>query len=468
MTRKILFATGIVVAVTIASGVLIAFVFHNRVQSEAIEEMSRQARVTASLIEEDLADVRFSPQENPGPQLIRNRAQLNRNLERAKALGGHDRVEAVFTIRGRVIPITDPLEMMRQIPISTQEGVVENVDVNGEQTLVAVERLELREGTLVVAIGRTSTLFPTRQLVLALLLALALGSVLTLGLGVWFSRSLSIRLANVGDTARRVGSGDLTARADVAGRDEISLVANAVNDMAADLETARKREREFLLDVGHDLRSPLTTVRGYAEALDRGDVPPEQMPDVAKAMHRQTDHLSRLVEDVMLLARLETREFTLRPDVVDMGPIVAGIAESYRMRAESASLSLDITDEAGAFAFVDADRVAQIVGNLMDNALRYTPEGGSIGVAVGSTPSQAVLTVRNSGPKISQEDLPHVFERLYAADRYRAVRPSGSGLGLAIVRELVLAMGGSVSATSDESTGTTFAVSFDVKAPTPQ
>jgi signal transduction histidine kinase len=468
MNRKILFATGIVVAVTIASGVLIAFVFHNRVQSDAVEEMSRQARVTASLIEEDLVEVKFAPQKNPGEQLIRNRAQLNRNLERAKALGGHDRVEAVFTIRDRIIPITEPLEMMRELPLSTREGVVQEVDVNGETILVAVERLELNEGTLVVAIGRTTTLFPTGQLVLALLLALFVGSVLTLGLGVWFSRSLSLRLANVGDTARRVGSGDLSARADVAGKDEIASVARAVNDMASDLEAARKREREFLMDVGHDLRTPLTTIRGYAEALDRGDVPQEQMSEVAEAMHRQTDQLSRLVEDVMLLARLETREFTLRPDVVDLSPIVSGIAESYRIRAESASLSLAITEEGGAFALVDADRVAQIVGNLMDNALRYTPKDGSIRVAVRSTTSHVQITVNNTGPTISVEDLPHVFDRLYAADRYRAARPSGSGLGLAIVRELVHAMDGSVSATSAEDAGTTFGVAFDVRAPTPQ
>lgn len=468
MNRKILFATGIVVAVTIASGVLIAIVFHNRVQSEAIEEMSRQARVTASLIEEDLVEVKFAPRDNPGEQLVRSRGQLNRSLERAKALGGHDKVEAVFTIRNRIIPITEPLEMLHELPLSTREGVVQEIDVNGETTLVAVERLELNEGTLVVAIGRTNTLFPTEQLVLALLFALVVGSMLTLGLGVWFSRSLSLRLANVGDTARRVGSGDLSARAEVVGNDEIASVAGAVNDMASDLEAARKREREFLMDVGHDLRTPLTTIRGYAEALDRGDVPQEQMSDVAEAMHRQTDQLSRLVEDVMLLGRLETRGFTLRPAVVDVGPIVSGIAESYRIRAESASLSLTIMDGGDAFAFVDADRVAQVVGNLMDNALRYTPEGGSIHGAVSSTSSKVLITVTNTGPIISAEDLPHVFERLYAADRYRAARPSGSGLGLAIVRELVHAMGGAVSATSTEAAGTTFGVAFDLRAPISQ
>jgi signal transduction histidine kinase len=468
MNRKILTATALVVAITIVSGVLIAVFFHRQLQADAIEEMSRQARVTASLIEEDLEDLRFVPGVNPGEQIVRGRAQLNRSLERARAVGGHDRVEAVFTIRERVLPITEPLEMMSEIPASTQEGTVREVEVRGEPTLVTVERVELNEGTLVVAIGRTSPLFPTSQVVVALLLALAIGSLLTFGLGVWFTRSLSLRLGNVGETARRVGEGDLSARADVAGTDEIASVAMAVNDMASDLERSRRREQEFLMDVGHDLRTPLTTIRGYAEALDRGDVPPDEMSSAAEAMHRQTDQLSRLVEDVMLLARLETREFTLRPETVDVGPIVYGIAESYRVRADSESISLDFEDPSAAVAFVDPDRVAQIVGNLLDNALRYTPEGGRIAVGVRVEAGTVHVRIVNTGPVISPNDLPHVFERLYAADRYRAARPSGSGLGLAIVKELVGAMGGSVSATSDHATGTTFDVVFGLWAQTGQ
>ncbi|MGI9584885.1 MAG: sensor histidine kinase [Acidimicrobiia bacterium] len=468
MNRKILTATAVVVAITIVSGIAIAVFFHRELQADAMEEMARQTRVTASLIEEDLEDLRFAPGNNPGEQILRGRSQLNRSLERARSVGGHDTVEAVFAIRERVLPITESLEMMPEIPASTQEGTVQEVEVDGESVLVAIERVELNEGTLVVAFGRTSPLFPTSQVVVALLLALAIGSILTIGLGVWFTRSLSLRLANVANTARKVGEGDLSARADVVGSDEIASVAVAVNDMASDLERSRRREREFLMDVGHDLRTPLTTIRGYAEALDSGAVPPAELSTVAAAMNRQTDQLSRLVEDVTLLARLETREFTFRPEAVDVSLIVFGIAESYRVRADAESIALRFDDSSGAPVVADADRLAQIVGNLMDNALRYTPDGGVISVGVSSIGQTVHIAVSNTGPIISSDDLPHIFERLYAADRYRSERPSGSGLGLAIVKELASAMGGTVSATSDHSTGTTFDVVFDATAPIEQ
>jgi signal transduction histidine kinase len=467
MTRRILLATAIVVTITLLVGLGTAIVVRARVQDTAAEELSRQARVTASLIEEDLDGVVFRPGE-ARTQLARYRATLDRSLERARILGGHDIVEAELSIRNRSVPISPDPVILEGVADDLREGEVATIDVDGTPMLVAAERVDLAAGPLTVAIGRIEPLFPSRQVFWSLLVALLVGAALTVALGVWFAQSLSDRLGNIASAATSVGEGDLAVRADARGSDEISEVAGAFNTMADDLESSRDRERQFLMAVGHDLRTPLTTIRGYAEALDRGEVPEERLPEVAEILHRQTDQLSRLIEDVSRLAAIQTSEFSLEPEEVDVGGLVAESVGAYAPRTEAASIRLTIDREAVGRAWLDPDRLRQVIGNLMDNALRYTPEDGAIEVRVEGGESRVGFTITNSGPPIRDEDIPHVFDRLYVADRYRAERPSGSGLGLAIVRELVEAMGGTVSCTAAAESGTTFAVELDRHtAPTP-
>ncbi|MDJ0790267.1 MAG: ATP-binding protein [Acidimicrobiia bacterium] len=464
MTRRILLATGVVVAITLLVGVGTALAVRARVQSSAEVELARQARVTAELIDEDLSDVRFRRGGDVAAQLARYRNTLERSLERARILGGHDVVEAILTVRGNDVPISEPLVVLPSVPASARPGDVATVDVEGTPMAVVVERVDLPTGALTVAIGRTQQLFPSRVVIWSLLLALGVGATLTLALGAWLSRSLSLRLASIGDAAERIGEGDLSARAAREGDDEIGKVAEAFNDMAEDLESTRERERQFLMAVGHDLRTPLTTIRGYAEALDAGDVSTDKMPEVAAALHRQTDQLSRLIEDVTLLARLEASEFTLRPEIVELSGLVAEIAESYRHRSTAASIEITTVTDGTGVVHVDPDRLRQVIGNLMDNALRYTPDGGTITVTVGDGDVPEV-SVANTGAGIRTSDIPYVFDRLYVADRYRAERPSGSGLGLAIVKELVDAMGGTVTCTSSSRLGTVFTIRLQPAEP---
>jgi two-component system sensor histidine kinase BaeS len=256
-----------------------------------------------------------------------------------------------------------------------------------------------------------------------------------------------------------MAAGDLSARAPASGEpDEITEVAAAFNDMGVQLEAARRREREFLASVGHDLRTPLTTIGGYAEALSEGKVDDETLPRVAGVIDREAGRLSRLVEDLMLLTRLEAREFSLRPEEVDLAGHLSGIVESFRGKAEAASVRLESDLDPLPPTTVDPDRVAQVAGNLIENALRYTPEGGQVEVRLRPEGTGAVMSVADDGPGIEAEDLPHVFERLYVTQRYRPVRPEGSGLGLSIVKELVDAMGGTVTVDSVPGDGTTVAV----------
>ena len=212
------------------------------------------------------------------------------------------------------------------------------------------------------------------------------------------------------------------------------------------------------MSVGHDLRTPLTTLQGYAEAIDAGDVDDEEMHRVGKVLHRQTDRLSRLVEDLMMLARLEAREFKLRPEIVELRAHVGGLVEGHRQKAAAMEVEL-ITDldEVGD-VLVDPDRIDQILGNLIENALRYTPTGGSVTVHLQGDDEWVSLGVADTGGGIDAEDVPRVFDRLYVAQHYRPVRPEGSGLGLSIVKELTTALGGRVEFASAPGVGTTVTV----------
>jgi two-component system sensor histidine kinase VicK len=233
--------------------------------------------------------------------------------------------------------------------------------------------------------------------------------------------------------------------------------------MAEGLEGARRREREFLANISHDLRTPLTTIAGYAEAIHEGLVPEADLERVGSVIDRESNRLSRLVEDLMLLSRIEAREFTLRLETVDLTGHLRGIVDAYKGKAETGGISLVPDLALLPTTEVDPDRVAQIVGNLVDNALRYTPDGGTVTVALEALEGgMARIAVSDTGPGISQEDLPHIFERLYVAQRYRATRATGSGLGLSIVNELAEAMGGRAEVESEVGVGTTVSVTIPV------
>lgn len=274
----------------------------------------------------------------------------------------------------------------------------------------------------------------------------------------WVARQVSRRLQRLERAALAIAEGDFTVRAPVEGDDDLAGLGRAFNEMVEQLDASRERERSFLMSVGHDLRTPLTTLQGYAEAIDAGEVEPDEVRRVGEVLHRQTDRLSRLIEDLMILARLEAREFTLRPETVELTAHIRGLVEGHRHRANEIGVGLvaDL-DEVGAVE-IDPDRVGQVLGNLVDNALRYTPEGGTVTVALADGNEEVSLLVADTGMGIDAGDLSHVFDRLYVAQRYRPVRPEGSGLGLAIVNELTTTLGGSIDVASTPGSGTSVAV----------
>ncbi|MDQ4097257.1 MAG: HAMP domain-containing histidine kinase, partial [Actinomycetota bacterium] len=257
---------------------------------------------------------------------------------------------------------------------------------------------------------------------------------------------------------RRIAAGDLATRVpiDRADGEELAGLAESINTMAASLERSRGLERQFLLSVSHDLRTPLTSIRGYAEALADGRAPdPSQAATVILTESRR---LERLVRDLLELAKLDARRFSLDVRATDVGEILADTAEGFRPAAEKAGVDLGVEEDgegASPVAAADPDRLAQVVANLVENALKYARS--SIAVGAAHSDGHVHVWVEDDGPGIPAEDLPRVFEPFYRSTR-APTREVGTGLGLAIVQELVGAMGGGVRAEPGTNGGTRIVV----------
>ncbi len=458
MTRRIAIGTAVIAAVMVVVGLAVFAYVDRAVREQAQEELFRQAEATGALVEAELATVDIAPGARIETQLRRVRTEAARILERARVVGGHDMVEGALLVGERSFPLSLHQDLMPLLPPDLAEREVLSLDVDGTEVFATVQHIPLANSEIVIAIGRTAPLLPIREMNRALLLTIAVGVVLIAIFGVAMAGWVGRRLSGLESASRRIAAGDLTARAPVEGDDESTAAAVAFNDMAEQLQATRLREREFLLSVGHDLRTPLTTIRGYAEALDDGLVSADEAGRAAEALHASTDRLSRLVEDIMLLARLEAQEFTLQPEEVEIGPYVTGIVEAHRVRGAALGIEIDLDVSEDGVADIDPDRFGQVCSNLIENAMRYTPEHGSVKVSVACSDGTLRLSVADAGPGIDPDDIDRVFDRLFVAQHYRPIRPEGSGLGLTIVQGIVEAMGGVITVRSAPGAGTSFSV----------
>lgn len=456
MRRRFFWGMVTVALTTLVVGGFAAAVLINRsVEASIRNEFARQAGATARLIEEDLPLAGSAGGDA-------TRLRLTEVLRTVALVGGHDYVEAaVVGPRGTVTPLGDSAVLIDQVPsiADLARSIAFDGSVDGVAVTAIAQPFRLGErGTLVVVIGTTLDVVPWREVLLRFAWALVLALILASLLAGSLSRFAGRRLQGLHDASRAVAAGDLSVRVPVEGDDEVTAVGRAFNEMAEQLDGARRREREFLVAVGHDLRTPLTTIAGYAEALEEGRIGAEEQARVAAVLGTESGRLRRLVEDLMLLSRIEAREFSLRPEPVDLAGHLAGVLDGFRQRAGDARVRLVSEVEAVGMVDIDPDRIAQVTANLLENALRYTPEAGTVTLGLRRADQGLEIRVADTGPGIDPGDIPHVFERLYVATRYRPVRPEGSGLGLSIVNELVTAMGGSCTVTAEPGRGTTFAV----------
>jgi len=285
-----------------------------------------------------------------------------------------------------------------------------------------------------------------------LLVAGGIGAVLAAVISFLLAGSIVRPIRRAAEASRALAEGASPERLPAQGTAELAALAHAFNEMAEQLAASREAERNFLLSVSHELKTPLTAIRGYAEGLADGAFAPHA---AAQTILTEARRLERLVRDLLDLARMRRHEFHVGNEPVEL----ADAAQEVVARHEAAANEFGVHLRAeGAESWVEADhdRVIQVASNLVENALRATPPGGSVVVRV--EPSR--LVVSDTGRGLAPEDVPRAFDRFFLYDKYGKERSVGSGLGLAIVKQLAVAMGGGVSVRSAPGAGTTFAVTF--------
>jgi two-component system, OmpR family, sensor kinase len=274
-----------------------------------------------------------------------------------------------------------------------------------------------------------------------LLIATAVGVALAAVISFLLARRIARPVRRVAEASRRLAAGDDPGAVPAEGAAELASLAESFNHMATQLEHARDAERAFLLSVSHELKTPLTAVLGYAEGLTDGAVDVET---AAATIGREAQRLERLVRDLLDLARMNRHEFAVRCESLDLCAVAAECRDRHQAQAELYAIELSLDADGFAPARGDADRVLQALSNLVENALRVSPVGGSVHIVA----RPGLLAVEDEGPGLLPDEVPRAFERFFLHARYAGSRPVGTGLGLAIVDELARAMGGFVSVRS--------------------
>jgi len=352
--------------------------------------------------------------------------------------------------RGNVVIPGGPFRAGDRVPRGEIErGVM--IEVDGRLVGTVVDTIDpSRNPAEVKYLERTNS---------ALLNAALIATGVAIILGFVLARTLTRPLRELTAAIRHVSTGSLEQKVLVRTQDELGELASAFNQMSAELNRSNELRRQMTADIAHDLRTPLAVIKGYAEALRDGDLPPTA--DTFQTMYQEAEHLSHLIDDLRTLSLADAGELALNCQLISPQELLERAAAAHRPQAQNQGITLQVTAAAGLPAVsVDAERMAQVLGNLVSNALRYTPAGGQITLAARRPADEVQLVVQDTGAGIPPADLPHIFERFYRGDGARQADEGESGLGLAIAKSLVEAHGGAIAVASTQGVGSEFVVSL--------
>lgn len=356
-------------------------------------------------------------------------------------------VGVLSQLRGSAFTAEPQQKVSAPVVVSGEQIATVHVWSYGQNTLLSQSDLDFRDATY-WAVG------------IAALFAVFFASVS----GLAFASMLVDPINKITSTVAAIRSGDRTARTGMAGGDEISELGKAFDDMADAIEKDRQLERRLTSDVAHELRTPLMAIQATVEAMQDGVLPCDEVR--LGSVSDETVRLSRLVDAILELTRLErgSLPFEMRP--LDMGELVESAVVAHGALFEASGLSLTSSFAPGLLVMGDSDRLLQAVGNLLSNAARYTPEGGSVEVAVSTDGCDAVVAVSDTGIGIDEADLERVFSRFWRADGARNRSSGGLGIGLSVTREIVDRHAGTIRAERRSAGGSKFTVRIPLIAPT--
>jgi signal transduction histidine kinase len=312
----------------------------------------------------------------------------------------------------------------------------------------------------VIAIPRSELASAWLDLVPRLALAGAISLTVSFLVSFFISRSISGPLARITQASKQMARGNYDVHIPIRGQDEVGRLAEAFNQMAREVSASQRMMKDLLGNVSHELKTPLTSIHGFSQAIVDGVVTdPDDVKEYSQTIHNEAERMRDLVEDLMLLSQIESGQMRMQPKKVDLRALLEGTLERFQWSIREAGIRTGIHVERVPDVWADERRLEQVFSNLLQNAVRHTPPNGMITITGKTLKDGAVsIGVHNTGSVIPEDDLPRVFERFFQVDRARTRKGGSSGLGLSIVKEIVEAHGGTVRAISSEEFGTEFLV----------
>ncbi len=300
---------------------------------------------------------------------------------------------------------------------------------------------------------------------LSLLLSGVLSVVLAVGIGLWFSWQVTSPMRHLMEGVRRLSTGEWSKPLKVRSKNEFGELTHSFNSMANEVTRQQQLSRQMVADIAHDLRTPLSAMALEVEAIEAGFQTPEE---ATASLREEITWLQRLVDDLRTLSLMDADQLHLQVDQIPLKSFLAGLVDFWQTMAdeEHRILTLDVPDTLST-VWIDPNRMRQVIGNLIDNAIRHTKSGGHISIGAQSEGERIRIWVKDDGEGIAAADLPHVFDRFYRGDRSRGHSNSGSGLGLSISRRFVEMHGGTIDVKSTLGQGTTFTIQLKNAPPPP-
>ncbi len=352
-----------------------------------------------------------------------------------------------WTFIGR--PLAPNISSRASYALSNDQGRLGTLLVNPELPAYSTAAAEFPRKGLIS--------FLNIYLVLSGLLAVAVAMILTF----FVSHRMLSRIESLARVSRLAAQRDFSARAEITSRDELGELSRTFNSMLEELSRTEEIRRNLVADVAHELRTPVTNIRGYVEGIGDGVISPDQA--TLDSIHSETLLLGRLIEDLQDLALAESGQMDLRIQPCHLGELVASAAASVQPLAQEKQVDLSVGQASKIVINADPQRISQVLRNLLVNAVTHTPADGQVLIQADQKNGHASITVKNTGAGIPPEDLPHIFDRFYRVDKSRSRSTGGVGLGLTITKHLVEAHGGTIEASSQEGQGTLMVVTLPLE-----
>ncbi len=290
--------------------------------------------------------------------------------------------------------------------------------------------------------------------------------IISVAIAFVFSRSISGPLDDITKASEEMARGHYNQQIEVRGRDEVARLATAFNAMAQEVNRSQSTLRQFLADASHELRTPLTSIQGFSQAMVDGAVDdPTDLAESARIINEEAQRMRALVDDLLYLSQIETGQVTVQPEPLALDNLLNSCVGRFQRRAQEKDVQIESKVPALPEVHGDVRRLERVFSNLLDNAVRHTPNSGTITIAAQAANGSVKVGVHNTGSFIPPEHLPHVCERFYQVNNSSTNEEGHTGLGLAIASEVVHAHGGTISAKSSRKDGTEFTVTLPVNVP---